>query len=58
MTKFNAGATVGTNPYLTTGERALGRAIMIMNELGLTPRGRLATNKVESGKFAALMAGP
>ena len=58
VTKFNAGATVGTNPYLTTGEKALGRAIMIMNELGLTPRGRLATNKVESGKFAALMAGP
>jgi len=29
-----------------------------MNELGLTPKGRLATNKVEGGKYSKLLAGP
>ena len=58
VTTFNNGATVGPNPYLTAGDKALSRAVVLMNELGLTPRGRLATNKQEGGKYARLLAGP
>ena len=58
ITKFNNGANVGPNPFLTAGDKALSRAIVLMNELGLTPRGRLATNKTEGGKYSELLAGP
>jgi len=58
ITQFNNGATVGLNPFLTAGDKALSRAIVLMNELGLTPRGRLATNKQEGGKYSKLLAGP
>jgi P27 family predicted phage terminase small subunit len=58
ITQFNNGANIGPNPFLTAGDKALSRAIVLMNELGLTPRGRLATNKVEGGKYSKLLAGP
>lgn len=58
ITQFNNGQTIGPNPYLTAGDKALARAIVLMNELGLTPRGRLATNKQEGGKYAKLLNGP
>ena len=58
ITQFNNGATVGPNPFLTAGDKALSRAIILMNELGLTPRGRLATNKQEGGKYSRLLNGP
>jgi hypothetical protein len=41
---------------LTAGDKALSRAIVLMNELGLTPRGRLATNKQEGGNHYKDMA--
>ena len=55
---FNNGQTIGPNPFLTAGDKALSRAIVLMNELGLTPRGRLATNKQEGGKYSKLLNGP
>lgn len=58
ITQFNNGATVGPNPFLTAGDKALSRAVVLMNELGLTPRGRLATNKQEGGKYSKLLSGP
>lgn len=58
ITQFNNGQTVGPNPFLTAGDKALSRAIVLMNELGLTPRGRLATNKQEGGKYKKLLNGP
>lgn len=58
VTQFNNGQTVGPNPFLTAGDKALSRAIVLMNELGLTPRGRLATNKQEGGKYSRLLNGP
>ena len=58
ITKFNNGATIGPNPYLTAGDKALTRAVVLMNELGLTPKGRLAQNKTEGGKYAKLLSGP
>ena len=58
ITAFNNGQTIGPNPFLTAGDKALSRAIVLMNELGLTPRGRLATNKQEGGKYSKLLSGP
>jgi P27 family predicted phage terminase small subunit len=55
---FNGGVNTGPNPFITVGDKALARAIVLMNELGLTPKSRLATNKVEGGKYADLLAGP
>lgn len=56
--EYNQGATMGANPYFTLGDKALSRAIVLMNELGLTPKSRLASNKQEGGKFAKLLNGP
>jgi P27 family predicted phage terminase small subunit len=56
--EFNKGANVGPNPYLTAGDKALSRAIVLMNELGLTPKGRLATTKTKGGKYSKLLNGP
>jgi len=58
ITEFNGGKTVGPHPYLTAGDKALTRAVILMNELGLTPKSRLAQNKTEAGKYAKLLSGP
>ena len=58
ITQFNAGQTVGPNPFLTAGDKALTKVIALMNELGLTPKGRAATNKQEYGKYQNLLDGP
>lgn len=54
----NSGATAGPNPYFLAMDRALSRAIVLMNELGLTPKGRLASKTQEGGKYAKLLSGP
>ena len=57
--EFNAGQTLGTNPYLTAGDKALAKIITLMNELGLTPKSRMAsTSKQEAGKYQNLLNGP
>ena len=56
--EFNNGKTVGPHPYISVGDKALTRAVVLMNELGLTPKGRLAQNKTEAGKYAKLLGGP
>lgn len=58
VVSYNNGATVGPNPYFTAGDRALSRAVVLMNELGLTPKGRLASKTQEGGKYAKLLSGP
>jgi phage terminase small subunit len=50
--------TSGPNPHFTTGDRALSRAVVLMNELGLTPKGRLASKTQEGGKYSKLLSGP
>lgn len=54
---YNNG-TSGPNPHFTTGDRALSRAVVLMNELGLTPKGRLASKTQEGGKYSKLLSGP
>jgi phage terminase small subunit len=58
VTTFNSGQTQGISPYLTAADKSLSRAVVLMNELGLTPKGRLATNKQEGGKYSKLLNGP
>lgn len=58
ISEFNDGKTVGANPHFTVADKALSRAVVLMNELGLTPRGRLASPKQEAGKYSKLLAGP
>lgn len=54
----NGGFNRGTNPYVSIGDKALVRAVALMGELGLTPKGRLATGKQEGGKYSKLLNGP
>lgn len=59
ITKFNQGSTIGPNPFIKVGDKALVRAVALMNELGLTPKGRLAGDgKREAGKYQKLLSGP
>ena len=59
VVNFNNGATWGANPYLSIQERALSKALQIMNELGLTPRSRLSGTKAQSQtNIGKLMLGP
>lgn len=46
VASFNANQTVGTSPYLTVKMKTTTLIIQLMNELGLTPRGRLTKQKV------------
>jgi P27 family predicted phage terminase small subunit len=54
----NAKASRGANPCVSIGDKALVRAVALMNELGLTPKSRLATGKQEGGKYSRLLNGP
>ena len=54
----NSKAAYGVNPYFTIGDKALVRAVSLMGELGLTPKGRLASGKQEAGKYSKLLNGP
>lgn len=41
----NDGKTIGANPWVSIREKTLIRIVALMNELGLTPKNRLASNK-------------
>lgn len=59
ITRFNAGKTIGPNPYLTVRQNTLKTIIQLMNELGLTPRGRLNSGKVEENSpVSKFLRGP
>ena len=56
---FNNGQTVGPSPYISIRNKTTTLIIQLMNELGLTPRSRLTSNKVEDdSSFAKLLKGP
>ena len=54
----NAGVSRGVNPYVTAGDKALQRALVLMGELGLTPKSRLVDNQQKGGKYSKLLNGP
>ena len=47
--KINNGKTLAPNPYIAIANKAMENCIKLMNELGLTPKSRLAANKLEDG---------
>lgn len=59
VTKFNAGKTIGPNPYLTVRNNTLKNIIQLMNELGLTPRSRFSSGEVqEDSPVSKFLRGP
>lgn len=55
----NGGTTVGANPHLTIRHKTLTLIIQLMNELGLTPRSRLASTKPKDDTAVArFLKGP
>ena len=59
VTTFNNGQTIGPNPYIGIRNKTMSLIIQLMNELGLTPRSRLASNKLENDSpMSKLMRGP
>ena len=56
---FNDGKTFGTNPFLSLRNKTTTLIIQLMNELGLTPRGRLTANKMgDDTPVAKFLKGP
>jgi len=53
----NGGKTIGANPYVSIREKTLMRIVALMNEMGLTPRGRLSGSKTEPAPVAGLLRG-
>lgn len=45
--KINNGKTLAPNPYIAIANKAMDNCVKLMNELGLTPKSRLAANKLE-----------
>ena len=59
VTTFNDGKTIGPSPYVSIRKEALKQIILLMNELGLTPKSRLAkTNTAPTSIIGKLMLGP
>jgi phage terminase small subunit len=55
----NNNKTIMPNPYVSIKQKCLRDIFMIMNELGLTPRSRLSSNKVEDDSAVAqFLRGP
>jgi P27 family predicted phage terminase small subunit len=56
---YNNGSTPGPNPLISIRNKTTTLIIQLMNELGLTPRSRLSSGKVEDDSpIAQLMRGP
>ena len=59
VTSFNDGKTIGPSPYVSIRKEALKQIILLMNELGLTPKSRLAKpSTMPSSTLGKLMLGP
>lgn len=59
VTKFNNGQNIGASPFLIVRNKTTTLIIQLMNELGLTPRGRLSLNKPnENTDVSKFLRGP
>jgi len=59
ISEYNDGKTVGPNPHVAIREKTLAKIILLMNELGLTPRSRLSSSKSEeNSSVAKFLRGP
>lgn len=57
MAMTEHGETLKTNPAASLRDKVLIRIVSLMNELGLTPRGRLSGSKSEPAPVAGLLKG-
>lgn len=58
VVEINGGKTLAPNPYITIANKAMDNCVKLMNELGLTPKSRLAANKLEdSSPLAGFLKG-
>ena len=57
VVKINAGKTFAPNPFITVANKAMENCLKLMNELGLTPRSRLASGKSENSQLTNFLAG-
>lgn len=48
VVEYNDGKTTGASPYVAVKNKAATLIIQLMNELGLTPRGRLSASKSDT----------
>jgi hypothetical protein len=58
VTEYNNGKTLGASPYVTLMDKLLQRIVVLMNELGLTPKGRLQKVASDSSNIGDLMISP
>jgi len=59
IVETNAGKTFAPNPYISLANKAMENAIKLMSELGLTPKSRLAANKLDDNtKINDFLKGP
>ena len=58
IAKYNGGKTFGPSPHVSLRDKVTPRIISLMNELGLTPRGRLSVGAGDDIPLGDLMAGP
>ena len=57
IAEFNNGKTMGANPHIGVAKDTMNKIVVLMNELGLTPKGRLSQKVAEPSEFAGLLDG-
>lgn len=58
ITTFNNGKTVGANPYVSVMKDALNKIVVLMNELGLTPKSQFdRKGNASEESFGSLLDG-
>jgi P27 family predicted phage terminase small subunit len=57
VAEFNAGKTMGASPYFAVMKEALSKIIALMNELGLTPKGRMGKTSTNTTSYDDLLGG-
>ena len=57
VAEFNNGKTRGASPYVSVMKDTLNKIVVLMNELGLTPKGRMAKTGNDNNSFSDLLAG-
>ena len=57
VAEFNGGKTMGASPYFAVMKEALNKIVVLMNELGLTPKGRMGKTSTNTATYDDLLGG-
>ena len=57
VAEFNAGKTMGASPYFAVMKESLNKIVVLMNELGLTPKGRMGKTTTNTTSYDDLLGG-